>query len=324
MPPFQTFRQSVRVAGIGLHSGAEVSVQLLPRDRCGIVFARTDLPGAPEIEASFAAISSTTHATTLRCNQASVSATVSTTEHLLAALWMFGITHGRIEVDGPEIPILDGSALGWCQWLEEAGAIPLNKISRAQTGKSEVQAGKAASHLSARPIWTLRQPVLVENGNASVLALPHESLRVSTFVDFRPEYLPPQLFDGEVSYEAFAREIAPARTFTLEEWIEPLRAQGLIQGGSVENALVLGREASFSSLRFPNELARHKVLDLLGDIALLFAPDGGLVQAHFIALRAGHSLHRQWMARCREQNALVRAHRVLDKEAASDDAPAPG
>lgn len=303
MSLFQTFRQSVRIAGIGLHSGADVSVQLSLRDRCGIVFVRTDLPGAPEVEASFAAISSTTHATTLCQGEASV----STTEHLLAALWMFGITHARIELDGPEVPILDGSALDWCRLLQEAAVVEVKSTLSAQPDEEKVPFGEADRVSSARPRWALREPVLVESGNASVLALPHESLRISTFVDFRPEYLAPQLFDGVVSQEVFVQEIAPARTFTLEEWIEPLRAQGLIQGGSVENALVLGREAPFSALRFSNELARHKVLDLLGDIALLFAPDGGMVQAHFIALRAGHSLHRQWMARCREQNALVRA-----------------
>ncbi len=303
MSLFQTFGQSVRIAGIGLHSGATVSIQLSPRDRCGIVFVRTDLPNAPEIEASFAAISSTTHATTLCHNEASV----STTEHLLAALWMFGITHARIELDGPEVPILDGSALGWCRLLQEAAVVEVKSTLFAQPDEEKVPFGEADRVSSARPRWTLREPVLVESGNACVLALPHDYLRISTFVDFRPEYLAPQLFDGVVSQEVFVPEIAPARTFTLEEWIEPLRSQGLIQGGSVENALVLGREAPFSALRFSNELARHKVLDLLGDIALLFASDGGLVQAHFIALRAGHSLHRQWMMRCREQNALVRA-----------------
>ena len=304
MSLFQTFRQGVRVAGIGLHSGAQVSVRLLPCDRCGIVFVRTDLPDAPEIEASLAAISSTTHATTLCQGEASV----STTEHLLASLWMLGITHARIEVDGPEIPILDGSAAGWCRLLEEAGSVAVN-APFSQNNQNAFQAGKAADFVSsARPVWALREPVLVENGNSTVLALPHDHLRVSTFVDFRPEYLAPQLFDGVMSQDVFAQEIAGARTFTLEEWIEPLRAQGLIRGGSVENALVLGRESPFSALRFSNELARHKVLDLLGDIALLFAPEGGLVQAHFIALRAGHSLHRQWMAHCREQNALVRIH----------------
>jgi UDP-3-O-[3-hydroxymyristoyl] N-acetylglucosamine deacetylase len=305
MSLFQTFRQGVRVAGIGLHSGAKVSIRLLPRDRCGIIFVRTDLPDEPEIEASMAAISSTTHATTLCQGEASV----STTEHLLAALWMFGITHGRIELDGPEIPILDGSAAVWCRLLEEAGGVAVSNVPVLQRDENALQRGKAADLVSSvRPLWALREPVLVENGNASVLALPHKSLRVSTFVDFRPEYLSAQLFDGVMSQDVFAQEIAPARTFTLEEWIEPLRAQGLIQGGSVENALVLGREAPFSVLRFSNELARHKALDLLGDIALLFAPEGGLVQAHFIALRAGHSLHRQWMVRCLEQNALVRIH----------------
>ncbi len=286
---FQTLARSVESMGIGLHSGATVRLRLMPRERCGIVFVRVDLPDAPEIAASLAAISQTRHATTLQQNGAQV----STTEHLMAALWMSGITHCRIELDGPEVPIGDGSARDWCLLLAEAGSVPVPENADSSTRNQ------------ARPVYALRQAVYVETGNASVLALPHEGLRVSIFADFGRAYLTEQLFDAAISPEVFTNEIATARTFTLEEWIAPLRSQGLIAGGTTENAIVLGQEASLVPLRFPDELARHKALDLLGDVALMLAPAGGLLNAHFIASRAGHALHQQWMKRCLEQNALV-------------------
>lgn len=289
--PFQTLARTIETSGIALHAGTQVRLRLLPTDRCGLFFVRTDLVGAPEIAASPAAISHTTHATTLQVDDASV----STTEHLLAALWMNGITHCRIELDGPEVPILDGSARDWCRLLADAGSVAIAPLSSTRSDKKN----------GSRPVWNLRAPVYVEIGNSSVLALPHDALRVSVWADFGRSYLAPQLFDAAISPEFFAREIAPARTFTLEEWIEPLRAQGLIRGGTTENAIVLGEAAPLMPLRFDDELARHKILDLLGDIALLCAPDGSFLNAHFIANCAGHALHQQWMMRCLHQHALV-------------------
>lgn len=288
---FQTLARPVESAGIALHSGARVRLKLVPSARCGLVFARVDLPGAPEIAASPEAISHTTHATTLQQN----GALVSTTEHLLAALWMSGITHCRIELDGPEVPIWDGSARDWCRLLQDAGTVSIAP-----------HAGSSSTRNGERPIYGLRAPVWVESGTSSVLALPHACLRVSVFADFGRSYLEEQLFDAVISPQLFNDDIASSRTFTLEEWIEPLRAQGLIRGGSTENAIVLGADAPLVPLRFSNELARHKALDLLGDIALMMAPEGGLLNAHFIANRAGHALHQKWMARCQEQKSLVR------------------
>lgn len=286
---FQTLAKAVETTGIALHSGAQVRLRILPSENCGIVFARTDLPDLPQIAASFENISRTVHATTLHENGASV----STTEHLLAALWMNSITHCRIELDGAEVPILDGSARDWQSLLEEAATVEVGAQSSTRFGLP-------------RPIFGLREAVYVEHEKSSVLALPSESLRVSVFADFGLDYLAPQLFDGTISAEFFAQEIAASRTFTLEKWIEPLRAQALIAGGSTENAIVLGETAPSSPLRFANELARHKALDLLGDIALMFAQNGGILRAHFVAVRAGHALHQAWMNQCLAQNALQR------------------
>ncbi|HEX8834680.1 MAG TPA: UDP-3-O-acyl-N-acetylglucosamine deacetylase [Abditibacteriaceae bacterium] len=277
--PFRTLAKPVSLRGIGLHTGVEVAVELCPSDTCGLVFVRADLDGEPEIPAALSSVTTTTHATTLAKN----GCTLSTTEHLLAALWITGITHCRIRIHGPEIPILDGSAGGWIELLHTAGSHELS---------------------GARPVYTLREPVWIEAQGASVLGLPHDAFRLSVAVSYDRPFLSPQSCDFDVTPEVFATEIAPARTFTLEEWLQPLRSAGLIRGGSTDNAIVLSENGPSSPYHFTDELARHKALDVLGDFALMFAPDGGLLHAHIVAIRAGHGPHRAWMERCLETDAL--------------------
>lgn len=273
-------QREIEMQGIGLHSGARVVARLKPRDEVGIVFARVDLPGAPEIAADWRHIARTTHATTLEHQGISV----STTEHLLAALWALGVTNCRIELDAPEVPILDGSAAPWCRYISEAGTVEV---------------------ASERPVWGLRAPVWVQAGEASLLGLPYSGFRLSCAVDFDCSYAGPQVVDVEVSARTFETELASARTFTKAEWIEPLRAQGLIRGGSTDNAIVLGADAPSSPWRMDNELARHKALDVVGDVALLFGSNGGVLQAHLVATRAGHGLHQAWMREVLRQDALI-------------------
>lgn len=287
---FQTLSAPVEIRGVGLHSGASVQARLLPREAVGIVFTRVDLAGAPSVAAILSRVSSTTHATTLQNDNAGV----ATTEHLLAALWTRGITNCEIELDGPEVPILDGSARDWCRLLDEAGSCS----PRAQASHQDETSAR-------RPIWSLREPVWVAQGEAFMLGLPHDALRVSVAVEYSPVYVGKHGFDAVVDWHGFKTEIAPARTFTLEEWIEPLRAQGLIHGGSADNAVVLGPDAPSSAWRFADEVARHKALDVLGDVALLFGANGGRLHAHLIAARAGHGTHRLWMQECLKRNALV-------------------
>ncbi len=279
--PFATLARPVEVRGVGLHSGAEVTARLLPRQETGWVFARGDLPGVPEVSAVLENVARTTHATTLQEGAASV----ATTEHLLAALWARGVTNCRIELDGPEVPILDGSALPWCRLLREAGL--------------EILPGE-------RPIWQLTEPIWVEDGGANVLGLPHPEFRLSVGVDFSHRFAGPQTVDLGVNFATLEAELAPARTFTLENWLAPLREQGLIRGGSLENAVVVGKEGLSSPWRMADELARHKALDVVGDLALLFGRDGGVFRGHIIALRAGHGPHRAWMIECRRRGALTR------------------
>jgi len=281
MFPFQTLCRPVEIEGIGLHSGAKTTVRLQPREECGLVFVRVDLPGQPRIPASAQHIGSTLHATRLEFNGVEI----STPEHLLAALWSLGVTHCEIELDGPEIPILDGSAKIWCDLICEAGLKTLP---------------------GARSEYSLREPVVIYANGGAVIGLPHNSLRVTCDVEFGVSYLPPQVTACEITPQSFREELAAARTFTLESWLEPLRAQGLIRGGSTDNALVLFQNEPSSPLRFDNELARHKALDAIGDIALLFGADGGVLRAHIIAIRAGHEMHRLWMREVLHRGALIR------------------
>ena len=272
-----TLARPIEMSGIALHTGATVRAILRPSEREGVIFARVDLPDAPEVAADWRLVTQTTHATTLRDGAASV----MTVEHLLASLWAAGITHCRIELDAPEVPILDGSAQLWSAAIEEAGTRALP---------------------TQRALWQLREPVWIEEGRASVLGVPAPDFRLSVAVDFEAPHAGAQTFDTLVTGPTFATQIAPARTFTLESWLEPLRAAGLIRGGSLDCAVLIDAGGSSSPPRFDNELARHKALDVIGDLALLFG--SAAFAGHIIATRAGHGAHRLWMRQCREQNAL--------------------
>jgi UDP-3-O-[3-hydroxymyristoyl] N-acetylglucosamine deacetylase len=278
---FRTLARSVEVNGVGLHSGTEIRLRLCPDERPGWRFARLDLPGQPEVQATLENVSSTQHATVLRSGAASV----STTEHLLATLWALDITHARIELDGPEVPILDGSATPWIEAI-------------AQAGTSQIE--------GERPIFALDSPVWWQGSGASVIGLPSEGFKLCVAVNFDHPHAGPQLIDLSVNEATFSRELAPSRTFTLESWIEPLRAAGLIQGGSLQNAVLVTENGLSSAPRLENEMARHKALDCVGDLALLFGATGGRFQGQIIATRAGHGPHRQWMELCRNQGALRR------------------
>lgn len=277
----RTLQREIQIQGVGLHSGERVTLRLCPAKQVGIVFVRVDLPGQPLIPADVANVTTTTHATTLVLAQASV----ATTEHLLASLWAMGVTACRIELDSPEVPILDGSAAPWVRLLNEAGT-------------------KEMPDAAPRPVYRLREAVWIGEGDVAMLGVPHPSFRLTCAVEYAVPCGGRQTCDFEITPQSFAGELAPARTFTLENWLEPLRAQGLIRGGSTDNAIVLGQSGPSSEFRFANELARHKAMDVIGDLALLFGNNGGVLQAHLIALRAGHGIHRAWMDECLRSGAL--------------------
>lgn len=258
----QTIRKTVTLEGIGLHSGehAEVACRPAPVDS-GIVFIRRDLSGTRPIPARLDAVRDVRRGVTL-----GIQASVRTVEHLLAAAAGLGLANLQVEVRGDELPALDGSAAPYYRALAQAG----------------VEEQDAPWHLQtvARPSW-------VEAGTAWVFATPATQLRVTYIVPTTHPVLGTQVVDFVLEHDVFAEAIAPARTWGFLEELDALRAEGLAKGASLENALGIGPEGYLSAPRFADEPARHKVLDLIGDLALLGRP----LRAHIIALGAGHALH---------------------------------
>jgi UDP-3-O-[3-hydroxymyristoyl] N-acetylglucosamine deacetylase len=264
--PQQTLKAEFVCSGVGLHTGLPTQVRVLPADPgYGRVFVRVDLPGAPEIPASVASV----HQTMLSTELAQGDAKVRTVEHLLAALAGLGVDNARIELDGPEVPLLDGSAQGWAAAIAEAGVVAQSAL---------------------RQTYILTEPIWIYQGDAFVAALPAPELRFTYGIDFDLPAIGNQWHSWSPTQENFAEAIAPARTFGLAHQIDQLRANGLIKGGSLENALVCGAEGWLNPpLRFSNEPVRHKLLDLVGDLSLLNL----FPQAHVLAYKASHHLHTQ-------------------------------
>ena len=266
-----TLREKLTVEGICLHDGERRRVELLgaPPD-CGIVFVRCDLPHHPELPAHVSAVRATTLATTLGCGEGDDYAEVRTVEHLLAALHGLGIDNARVLVDGPELPILDGSALPWVRAL--------------------LRAGREAQPRARRQL-VVRREVRVEDGPKLAKIAPANKLTIRCSVEFDHPLVDaaPLLWDTEL--HNFARDLAPARTFGFLRDVEALKASGLARGGSLGNAVVIDDYTVLNEggLRFADEFVRHKTLDALGDIYLFGLPVVGKLQLH----RSGHALNSQ-------------------------------
>lgn len=262
-----TLAQSFEQRGVGLHSGLDVWVQVKPApEHTGRVFIRTDLPDAPPIPATLAQVSQTLLSTELTAGEA----TVRTVEHLLAALVGHGIDNAYILINGPEVPLLDGSAAVWSAAIAAAGGQP------------------QAAPPVAPPALTA--PIHIQSDDAFVVAMPAPDTRLTYGIDFDVAAIGNQWQSWSPQTDDFAHQVAPARTFGLAYQVDYLRSQGLIQGGSLENALVCDHDGWVNPpLRFENEPARHKLLDLMGDLSLL----GKLPQAHILAYKASHHLHVQ-------------------------------
>ena len=258
----RTLKREVGCTGIGLHSGRPVRLRLRPAAAGqGIRFFRTDV--GVEIPADLASLTRLDHATTL----ARGGVTIETVEHLLSALQALGVDDVRVEVEGPEVPILDGSAAPFVILIHEAGLKPLA--------------------MPRRYLKVLR-PVEVVRGGKSARLSPDEHFRVSYTIGFDHPLLRHQAFSLRVTSQAYVDEIAPARTFGFLRDVETLRRNGLALGGSLENAIVIGESGVLNNkLRFEDEFVRHKILDAIGDLALLGHP----IVGHLEAVRAGHALH---------------------------------
>src|SRR5882724_1058447 len=260
-----TIQREVSAEGIGLHTGVFGHVRLVPAPAdTGIVFRRTDLDDFV-IEARGENVARVSYATSLMKQ----GVLLSTTEHLLAAIYSCGIDNVFIDIDSIEIPILDGSAEPFMQMLEHSG---IRKLRRR------------------RRYLKVLQPLEVVEGDRRIGIYPADEFHVRCYVDFPHPLVGQQEVEMVVNPETFRHLLARARTFCFERDIEPLRSMGLIRGGSLENAIVLTNDGVMNGpLRFPDEFGRHKTLDLIGDLALAGLPLLGHVEAH----KAGHALHTQ-------------------------------
>lgn len=265
----QTIRKKVSCQGIGIHSGKPVALVLCPAPaNTGVVFIRRDLPGAPVIPARASRVVDSRLATTLGTN----GAYVATVEHLLAALAGLGIDNVRIEIFGPEVPIMDGSAAPFVALLQQAGIKTLRW---------------------PRAFFQLRQAVEVREGDKWLRVEPAAAPSFSYRIDFTHPAIGEQEFTFAPHPQSFCRELAPARTFGFLKDVQRLQQQGQALGGSLENAVVLDEQQVLNpeGLRFADEFVRHKLLDLIGDLALLGWPLLGRVQVY----KGSHALHQQFM-----------------------------
>jgi UDP-3-O-[3-hydroxymyristoyl] N-acetylglucosamine deacetylase len=264
-----TIQKGTSTEGVGLHTGVYGHLRLVPAPAdTGIVFRRFDLDNFP-IEAQGHNVARVSYATSLMKQ----GVLLSTTEHLLAAVYSCGIDNIYLDVDSIEVPILDGSAEPFMQMIEQAG---IKKLRRR------------------RRYLKVLKPLEVSEGGRRIGIYPADEFRVQCYVDFPHPLVGQQEVELVVSPETFRHLLARARTFCFESDIEPLRAMGLIRGGSLENAIVLTKDGVMNGpLRFADEFGRHKALDLIGDLALAGLPLLARVEAY----KAGHSLHTQLVSR---------------------------
>jgi len=270
----RTLRRSVSCTGIGLHSGNKVTLSLKPAPAdYGIRFQRSDLGGL-EIPATVTHLGGIQYQTGLTREAVSV----ETIEHLMAALNALGVDNAIVELNSPEVPIMDGSAAPWVHLIvNEAGVKKLQ---------------------SARRYLKVLRPISLAQGDKRIALYPAEHLKVTYSISFDHPLLRHQSRTMKISEESFVEDIAPARTFGFLKEVEMLRQRGLALGGSLDNAIVLGETGVLNNaLRFDDEFVRHKILDVIGDLALVGHP----VVGHLVAHRGGHALHTAFAAKILEE-----------------------
>jgi len=284
----RTLGGPINCNGVGLHTGAPVNVKLRPAPADhGVVFVRTDLPKPVEIPATAKHVVSTELATSVGCEGAQV----GTVEHLLAALSGLGVDNVRIELDGPEVPIMDGSAAPFAYLIKSAGIRVLD---------------------APKSFVVIKKRVCVRDGEKVATLEPCDRFRITCRIDFRHPLVSNQTFEMEFSDRTFAREIARARTFGFLRDLETLKRGGFARGGSLENAIVVDEFSILNpdGLRFPDEFVRHKVLDAMGDVALFGRP----VIGHLRVYKSGHALNHRLV-----QKTLADPHCFLVVQARKRD-----
>ena len=265
----RTVRRQISCVGIGLHSGNKVHLSLKPAIAgSGIRFRRTDL-GHHEVPATIQHLAGIQLATGLARNDVSV----DTVEHLMAALVAMGVDNVLIELNSPEVPIMDGSASPFIYLIHEAGVRKLH---------------------APRKYLKIVRPIAISRGDKRIALYPSDHFKVTYSISYDHPLLRHQSRTLRITEESFIEEVAPARTFTFLKDVEMLRQNGLALGGSLDNAIVLGETGVLNNaLRFEDEFVRHKILDAVGDLALVGYP----VIGHLVAHRAGHALHTEFASK---------------------------
>jgi len=276
----RTVRQECEIKGKSLHTGEEVTLRIKPGEvNSGYLFRRMDLYGKPEIKPHSENVSELVRSTTITNGNAKV----HTIEHVLSALAGCGVDNAEIELDASEPPIMDGSSRPFVNLIHEAQPVEQDAL---------------------RSFIEIQEPISVTSGNRSIIALPHNGFRVTcTSADDRGSHV--QHLSIDLDPETYIAQIAPARTFTIYEEIEELLKIGKIRGGSLDSAIVIKGDKILSKepLRFEDEFVRHKILDIVGDFSLL----GKSLKAHIIAVRPGHSLNSELVAKILENSAKKKA-----------------
>jgi len=285
-----TVAREIELRGIGVHSGRESALRIKPApEGTGIVFRRTDLPGNPEVPAELEYVTGTDLGTNLGDGDAEV----LTVEHVLAAMAALEVDNALLELDGPEPPILDGSFAPYVDAVRKAGRQPQDALAR---------------------VIEVESVVAVENGqDASYVALPHDQYRISATIDFDHGAIGRQYGAFDIDGERFSDGLAQARTFGFVADAETLRARGLALGASLDNTVVLDDAGVLNAeLRFPDEFLRHKVGDLVGDLALI----GGRFRGHVVVERPSHrgnvELARALRRRDRQQASRIDIRRIME------------
>jgi len=259
-----TLKDEIFISGQGLHSGRSIQMKLRPApSNTGVVFIRTD-KGNVRIKASISSVSDTTFATTLSAE----GVRIGTVEHLLAALAGLNVDNVYVEINGPEVPIMDGSSYQFVSRIMDCGIV-----------KQE----KAVSYIK------ILAPVVVMEGHSQIAITPYEGTRITYRLFYTHPAFGEQKMGIDISTSTFINELAPARTFGFLRDVEMLKSRGLAQGGTLDNAIVLDEKEVInrSLLRFKDEFVRHKIMDAVGDLSLIGLP----IHGHIIANKSGHTLH---------------------------------
>ena len=287
----RTVASEISCTGIGLHSGKKLKLTIKPTPpNSGITFERVDISPCSIVKASFDNVIGTNMATTIGFNGYSV----STVEHIMAAFFGMGIDNALVQIDGGEVPIMDGSSAPFVFLLKNAGVTVQN---------------------SNKKFLVVKKPVKVEDGNRSVHLYPSNELKITYKIDFNHPLIKDQTYELSFSQSSFIQEISKARTFGFLKDVETLQNNGLAQGGSLDNAIVVDefRVLNEDGLRYKDEFVRHKILDFIGDLAII----GHIPIGHFVVERSGHTLNQQLLRKFMAQEKYWEVVRFKNRQECS-------